>query len=84
DDVSQNFPNPFTGKTFINVNVRLASTVSLEVTNILGKVVFTTPEKEVQPGTLRLEIDAAGFAPGVYFYSIKAGETVVTKKMIVE
>ncbi|MCF8403930.1 MAG: T9SS type A sorting domain-containing protein [Bacteroidales bacterium] len=84
EDVSQNYPNPFTGKSWVNVNIRQNTSLTLEVTNILGEVVYSIPEKQVHTGALRLEIDASNFTSGIYFYTIKAGEAVVTKKMIVD
>ena len=83
-DVSQNYPNPFTGSSYVNVEVRMACTLSLEVTNLVGQVVYTIPEKDVNPGTTRLEIRAENLTPGVYFYSVKAGDSTVTKKMVIE
>ncbi|MEZ5083467.1 MAG: T9SS type A sorting domain-containing protein [Bacteroidales bacterium] len=84
EDVSQNYPNPFSGTTWVNVNIRQSTSVSLEVTDMLGKVVYRIPERNVQSGPLRLAIDATGLTSGIYFYSVKAGDSVVTKKMIVE
>jgi len=84
DDVSQNYPNPFSGFSYINVDVRFACTLSLEVTNLVGQKVFEIPASEVTAGTLRLEIDGENLTSGVYFYTVKAGESEVTKKMIVE
>ena len=84
EDVSQNYPNPFSGKTWIDVNLRQSASVSLEVADMLGKVVYRIPEKKVQAGPLRLAIDASDLPSGIYFYSVKAGDSVITKKMIVE
>lgn len=82
--VSQNYPNPFTSSSWINVEVQKTCVLSLEVTNLTGQAVYMVPERKVNAGTVRLEIAAGDLTPGVYFYSVKAGESVVTRKMIIE
>jgi hypothetical protein len=84
ENVSQNFPNPFNGSSYVTVEVDKPCTISLEVTNLTGQVVYALPERNVKTGTFRFEIRADGLAPGVYFYSLKAGDSVVTRKMVVE
>jgi hypothetical protein len=83
-DVSQNSPNPFRGETTVYVNVRKATDLTLQVTNMVGQVVYTKNEGRVGAGLNKITIDGSKFSRGVYFYTVKAGETVVTKKMIVE
>ena len=84
EDVSQNFPNPFRGTTYIHVNVRKQSSLSLTVTNLMGQVVYELPARQVDAGSMRLAVHAENIKPGIYFYTIRAGEGSVTKKMIVE
>ena len=54
------------------------------VTNPAGQNVYKTFIKKAKPGMNKLTIDANGLTPGIYFYTVKAGEAFVTKKMIVE
>lgn len=84
EDVSQNYPNPFKGTTYIHVNVRKPSRLSLTVTNLMGQVVYEIPARQVSAGSMRLAVNAENIKPGLYFYTIRAGEGTVTKKMIVE
>jgi hypothetical protein len=84
ESVSQNMPNPFTGTSWVNIEVQKTCDLSLEVTNITGQVVYTIAPKEFQAGSYRLPIHAENLTKGVYFYTVKAGDTSVTKKMIVE
>jgi hypothetical protein len=83
-DVSQNYPNPFTGMSTVEVNVRYSAPMSLEVVNMMGQRVYTVDAGVVQPGKNTIDIDATKLTSGVYFYTVKVGETTVTKKMIVE
>ncbi len=84
ESVSQNMPNPFSGTSWVNVEVHQTCELSLEVTNITGQRVYAIPPKEFKTGSYRLPIHAENLTNGVYFYTIKAGDALVTKKMIVD
>ena len=82
--VNQNYPNPFTNMTNIEVNLPNKSTLSIEFSNIFGSRVLTIENGFVRPGRYQFSIDAKDFSPGIYFYSVRMDDQVVTKKMIVE
>lgn len=81
--VSQNYPNPFDGKTTITVNLPKAANLSMTVSNILGQQVMDMQRGYVSGGTYYFQVDAAKLQDGVYFYTVKADNNEVTKKMIV-
>ena len=82
--ISQNYPNPFSKATSIDITLKEAANVSIEVYNAVGqKVILGNPEK-LNSGTHTLTIDGSKLTNGVYFYTVKAGDTVVTRKMIVQ
>jgi hypothetical protein len=83
-DVSQNFPNPFSGTTEVVVNLSSASSLSLEVSNMLGQTVSSQELGKVSPGAHSFTIDGRSLKSGVYFYTVHAGDHSVTKKMIVQ
>jgi hypothetical protein len=83
-DVLQNYPNPFTGSSTVKVNVRQSAELSLEVINMMGQKVYTVDAGIAKPGMNTITIDGTKLSPGVYFYTVRAGETAITKKMIVE
>ncbi|MCD4730277.1 MAG: T9SS type A sorting domain-containing protein [Bacteroidales bacterium] len=83
-DVMQNYPNPFTGSSTVKVNVRQSTELSLEVVNMMGQRVYTVDAGVAQAGVNIITIDGTKLTPGVYFYTVRAGETAITKKMIVE
>ena len=83
-DVSQNYPNPFTGNSTVKVNIRQSTTLSLEVVNMIGQQVYTVDAGVAKTGMNTLTIDGSKLTPGIYFYTVRAGETTITKKMIVE
>jgi hypothetical protein len=83
-EVSQNYPNPFSSTSEIQVTLKEKSDLILEVNNLTGQVVFYTTKQDAHPGINTLEIDARTLTPGIYFYTIKTSDSSVTKKMIVE
>jgi len=85
--LSQNIPNPFNPTTEINYALPKASSVRLEVLNVLGQVVRTLVDEFQTAGTHSIEWNSADdsgnrVASGVYLYRIQAGEFSETKKMI--
>ena len=78
----QNYPNPFNPSTKIRFQIAETVLVSLKVYDILGKEVKTLVNEELQPGIYNTEFDASALASGIYFYKLKAGSFVETKKML--
>jgi hypothetical protein len=83
-DIAQNYPNPFSDKTFVKVNLKESNPLHLEVRTVTGKKVYEKSIQRTYPGINTIEIDAKHLSPGVYFYSVKSGGSTVTKKMIKE
>ena len=82
-NVSQNFPNPFDQTTSFHVALDMPADVGVEVTNLMGQRVYTIPAQRYQAGKTEMVISAEGLNPGVYFYTVRSGDSAVTKKMIV-
>ena len=78
-----NYPNPVSGKTTISYGLNTASKVDVTVTDITGKHVATVFSGEQAAGRQEVEFDATALKPGIYFYTVKAGNAVETKKFVV-
>jgi photosystem II stability/assembly factor-like uncharacterized protein len=78
----QNYPNPFNPKTSIQYTVSGRQFISLKVYDLLGSEVATLVNEEKQSGNYEIEFDASSLTSGIYFYQLKAGEYIQTKKMI--
>ncbi|MBC8489212.1 MAG: T9SS type A sorting domain-containing protein [Bacteroidetes bacterium] len=83
-DVSQNYPNPFNGTSVVNVNLRHSADLSLEIVNIMGQKVYELNAGYAKQGINEIVIDGSELTSGIYFYTVKAGDTSITKKMIVD
>ena len=87
--LSQNYPNPFNPTTKIKytvpfVETRHASSVQLKVYDILGNEIATLVNKEQSPGEYEVVFDADKYnlSSGIYFYQLKAGNFIQTKKLV--
>ena len=83
-EVSQNFPNPAIDVTTVSVTLQETTNLSFELFNMMGQKVFEVPAQSYSAGVQPFTFNASELSSGVYFYTVTAGETQVTKKMIVE
>ena len=58
------------------------SNVVLKVYDILGNEVVTLVNEEKPAGSYEVEFNASKLPSGVYFYQLKTGEFVQTRKMV--
>jgi glucuronoarabinoxylan endo-1,4-beta-xylanase len=79
----QNYPNPVDRSTQINFEIPKRSFVSLVVHNLLGQEVAVLAEKEFSAGIHSLTFDASNLANGIYFYTLKTGVFIDSKKMFI-
>jgi aminopeptidase N len=78
----QNYPNPFNPSTRIKYGVVSREFVSLKVYDILGCEVATLVSEEKPAGIYEVEFDGSNLSAGIYFYQLKAGYYIGTRKMI--
>ncbi len=84
--LEQNFPNPFNPETAIAFSVPQAAPVRLVVFDLHGREVRRLTDTVLQPGRYRLRWDGrdasgAAAASGVYFYQLRSGSHIITRKM---
>lgn len=80
--IEQNYPNPFNPTTNINFSLPEASFVSLKVYNLQGEEVSILVNEQLNAGVYTADWDASGLASGTYFYVIRAGNFVQSRKML--
>jgi hypothetical protein len=83
-DLSQNYPNPFNPVTTIKYSIPEVegSRVQLKIYDVLGNEIETLVNEAKPTGTYELTWNAANLPSGVYFYQLRAGSLVQTRKMI--
>lgn len=83
-ELFQNFPNPFNPSTVINYRIKAGSHVTLKVYDLLGKEVATLVDGYQDAGEYKTQFSILNsqLSSGIYFYKIKAGDFIETKKMV--
>ncbi|MBT8380666.1 MAG: T9SS type A sorting domain-containing protein [Ignavibacteria bacterium] len=80
--LSQNYPNPFNPTTIINYQLSEHSFVTIKVYDVLGKEIVALVNEQKPAGNYEIQLDGNGLTSGIYFYQLKAGSFVETKKMV--
>ena len=78
------FPNPASEFVNLTVDLQEASSLSIEVINMLGAVVSTIETQNLAIVTHYNEINVADLTEGVYFIKTTVNETVEMTKIVVQ
>ncbi|MGB5848520.1 MAG: T9SS type A sorting domain-containing protein [Ignavibacteriaceae bacterium] len=85
--LEQNYPNPFNPSTKIKYSVPQASQVTIKVFDVLGNEIETLINEEKPVGSYEVDFNShsgevRNLPSGVYFYQLKVGDFISTKKML--
>ena len=80
--LEQNFPNPFNPNTNISFSISTGAFVSLKVFDILGNEVASLVNEHLETGRYSTSFSARTISSGIYFYQLRTGNVVETRKMI--
>jgi len=85
--ISQNYPNPFNPLTTIQYIIPNRTYVKLNILNLSGQLVNTLVSEFKSAGIYNVSWDGTDFEgqkvpSGMYFYKMKAGEFVYTRRML--
>lgn len=75
-------PNPFGNETKVSFNLKNDAAVSLVVTDMAGRTVYSVASANMTAGNQTISIDGAGLNAGVYNYSLKVGDSVITNRIV--
>lgn len=86
-ELYQNYPNPFNPGTAIRYQLPVNGYVMLKVFDVLGNEIATMVDEYKPAGRYEVEFNVAQvsrpeISSGIYFYQLKAGDFILTKKMI--
>ena len=87
DEISVNnsvqiYPNPFTETAYVSFSTSQTETVSVNVYNSIGKLVYTLNDKDYSAGTHTIAIDGHELNNGMYFVNLKIGENTYKQKLV--
>jgi hypothetical protein len=78
-----NFPNPANNATTIIVDLKTASNFEVVLYSSVGQM-LTTYKVNGHIGSNEINVDLSNFSSGIYFYNVKVGSSVVTKKLVIQ
>jgi hypothetical protein len=77
-----NYPNPFNPTTTISYDLPNPVQITLKVYDSIGREVATLYNGVQQAGNYNVSFNAYNLASGIYFYQLRAGNFISTKKML--
>jgi len=77
------YPNPSAGRTVIRYQLPQAAEVNLTVYNVAGQMVKSFNEGQKPAGYHQISWNDGKLSNGIYFYKLKAGQFIATRKMVV-
>jgi len=85
--LAQNYPNPFNPSTKISWQSPIGSWQTIKVFDVLGNEIATLVDGYKPAGKHEIEFNShsgevRNLPSGVYFYQLKAGDLIETKKMV--
>ncbi len=78
----QNYPNPFNARTAIRFSLPKSQNVELTVYDLLGRQIEVLIDDYRDVGVHAITFDASSLSSGVYFYRLRAGYVVETRRMV--
>jgi len=78
----QNHPNPFNPATNISFELPAPSEVSLKVFNTAGQEVYRYVNGRLNAGVYHIPFDGSNLSSGIYFYQLRAGDYLASRKMV--
>lgn len=80
--LEQNFPNPFNPSTQIRFSVAAKGMVTLKVSDLLGREVAVLVREVLGAGAYVARFNAANLSSGTYIYTLTAGDSRMSQKML--
>jgi hypothetical protein len=85
NDISlQNYPNPFSGTTTIELSVEKTTRATLTVHNLSGQLVDILFQGEMTGGIHSFIFNARSLPKGIYFTRFRSAEVSKTLKMVLQ
>ncbi len=81
DNALSLYPNPATNEVYISLSDKTYSNFDITIANSLGQVL---QNKTNIDNTSIATINVSNYASGIYFVTIKAGESIATKKLVIQ
>lgn len=78
----QNYPNPFTTQTRIEIYLPEDAKIELSVYNVIGEKLQTILDKELDAGEHQVDFNNENLPVGTYYYQLRSRDKLMTMKMV--
>ncbi|MBI3260237.1 MAG: T9SS type A sorting domain-containing protein, partial [Ignavibacteriae bacterium] len=79
--LEQSIPNPASSSVTFEYTLPESSSIKLSVTDMLGRIVWQSPNEEMISGLHSVTVDVSTLPTGVYYYSLSTPKTSLTRKL---
>lgn len=79
--LKQNYPNPFNSSTIISFELERSDNVELSLFDISGRKVKVITNTFYNKGEYSIQLDMGELPSGVYFYTLKNSQNILTKSL---
>ena len=81
-NLSEAYPNPFNPSTSLEISLNIASNVSITAYNVMGQLVSTIHDGNMDAGTHAITWNASNVASGMYIIKAEAAGKVINQKVM--
>ena len=82
DLMLQNYPNPFHSTTRIEYTIPSSCLVSLKVYDLTGRELATMVHEKQPGGNYEMIFDGSHLSSGTYFYKLRAGDYLASRRFV--
>ena len=79
----QNYPNPASDNTVIQLSVPRNGNVRLDIVDVLGRTVAVLLDGPQDPGEKRVSVDTSLLPPGLYRYRYRLDHWIFTRSLVI-
>ncbi len=76
------YPNPFNNETNVAFKLKNNAEVSLIVTDMTGRTVYTVASVNMTAGEQTIAIDGSAFKAGIYNYTLSVDGKTITNRIV--
>jgi hypothetical protein len=81
--LKQNYPNPFSGSTSIDLYIAADSQITLKIMDLPGRTLEVLENSHLQRGSYEYTWNAAGIPNGIYLLVLRSGNDTTVRKILV-
>lgn len=77
------YPNPATSNAFVSFNLKESANVTVNVTDVMGRVINTLPAQQLNAGAHKLNISADNIPAGIYNVTLNTEKGTISERLTV-